>query len=647
MLDCGDRCSIRVQTSKEGRLRLRGVEEHPFTQGFTCAKIRRYPARLRHPERITRPWIREEGGGFRPAGWEEAMRRVVGALEKSLAEPRSVLMVRGSGSMGQGKLYADYLFRRLGARLTRGSLCDGAGIEAVERDTGTLLMNHPSEIDAAQAIILWGRHPRAASIHTLRQVLRARSRGARVIGVNPDTAAVSEVCDEVIRVRPGTDRLLALAAAKLLLEQRPAPPALEEAANGADFVALLDRLQVDELLQSCDVDRKGAELLAGTYLTTTKVATICGWALQRYDQGGETVRAIHALAYLAGSVGAPGGGFYYGVSSGRLFRPLRRMEGARTDADTDLDLRLPVIAQDLLSADPPLSFVWFTASNLLNQAPDALTVRQAFERVPTRVAVEGFWTDTAQAATAVLPPALWLEEEDLVGSYWFPVIGAVRRFADPPPACRSDFEILKRLEADLGLDSPYADLRSWLAGRLTDEAPELDDLWRDGWWIPDEDPVAGRGGFAHLDGRFRFLDTVSTPPDTDDGRPALLSLIRRDALHSQMLPEEQSGPLEVRIHPDRAASLGVKSGGAAILSNERAELPVRVRQDEGLHPEAVACPRDGWIRLGLGPNVLTEARLTDMGETAAYYETRVTLAPATGEPAEAREKHRSNRPEES
>ncbi len=203
-LDCPDRCALlcRVTPSSEiarpapqqaaappaaGRLARRGDPDHPFTRGFTCAKIRRYPGRLVAAERITQPHVRRGSAGadrrsiatssdFEPVSWDEAMAMVAGALRAALADdPASVLLLRGAGSMGASKIFADWLFATLGARRTKGSLCDEAGGQAIALDCGALDMNDPAQIDAAEAIVLWGKHPRACSIHTA-----ARSEERRV-----------------------------------------------------------------------------------------------------------------------------------------------------------------------------------------------------------------------------------------------------------------------------------------------------------------------------------------------------------------------------------------------------------------------------------------------------------------------------------
>jgi len=623
-LDCPDRCSI-VCRVEAGGIRLRGNPDHPYTRGFTCAKIRRYPGRLASPHRIREPWIRS-GEGFRPASWDEALDLVCGELERVRRDdPRGILWVRGAGSMGVSKGALDYLMTALGARGTRGALCDGAGIAAVEADAGRLDMNDPLQIDRAGAIVLWGKNPKASSVHTAAQVGRARSRGVPVVAVTPDPSPVRGLADRVVRVRPGTDRFLALGCCRLLLDSGVRLRPTDRAANPEAFEALVRSRTADEWLGACDVAPADAEALAALYARTRRTATIVGWGVQRHPYGAENVRAIHALAFLAGTLGVEGGGVYFNIPSSRhLNRPR-----PSTPAAPPPPLLLPALARELPRARPPVRFAWVAGSNLLNQAPDAKGLAEAFLRVETRVVVDAFWTETARHATVVLPPALWLEEEDLVGSYWANVVGAVRQVVDPPEGCRGDFEIVAEVARRLGVEFPFPDRDAWLSACLPAQGPDLEALRRRGWAVVPWPEVAWTEGFAHPDGRFRFLEAVHDEPSGP--LPfRFLTLIRPSALHSQMLPEEQPRPLEVRLAPATAEGLGLAAGDPVRIAGTVGELEAVVRIDPLLHPECVAVPRGGWVSLGLGVNEAVPVLVTDLGETAAYYGATVRLEPGGG-----------------
>ena len=106
------------------------------------------------------------GDRFIPVDWKTAYSDIRQRLEEALgSSPASVVHLRGSGSLGVSKAFTDGVFTEIGARGTRGSLCAAAGDLAVALDTG----------------------------------------------------AVDGLSDAVAQPRPGSDRHLALAVAKLLL----------------------------------------------------------------------------------------------------------------------------------------------------------------------------------------------------------------------------------------------------------------------------------------------------------------------------------------------------------------------------------------------------------------------------------------------
>jgi anaerobic selenocysteine-containing dehydrogenase len=51
-MDCPDACSLIVSSDDDGSATLKGNPEHPFTAGFTCAKIKGHIKRLQSSDRI-------------------------------------------------------------------------------------------------------------------------------------------------------------------------------------------------------------------------------------------------------------------------------------------------------------------------------------------------------------------------------------------------------------------------------------------------------------------------------------------------------------------------------------------------------------------------------------------------------------------
>ncbi len=624
--DCPDACSLVVEKTGEGRARIRGNPDHPFTRGFCCAKLKGWERRLRSPSRITSP-LRRTRGGFRPIGWEEALAVAAEKIQDLRDRPGAILHLDSSGNCGIALHVVQHFFNRVGACRAGGSLCAEAGKAAAIADFGALDHNRPEDLLNAKWIVDWGRDLARTSIHQLALVQQARKRGARVLTVSPGGEGSEAWSDETIRIRPGQDRFLAAAVLHAIDAAGRVSPALLDRAVGWE--------RLGALLRGGDPafwERQGGfapqdvRRLAAIYGDAAQpVSTLVGWGLQRYRHGGENVRFIDALAVAAGQVGRPGAGVYYIVSTTRF---LDLSWKAPLAAGLPGRFFKPTIGRDLLAADPPVGLVWVNGSNPVNQSPDAERVARALRQVPFKVVVDAFLTDTAELADLVLPCALNLEQETLVPSFFHDVLNYARPAFPAPEGVRTDAwiaaEVGRRLSPPVEVPSIEEAIRLSLPG-----GPErLAELRERGFIEVRRPQVAWEGfRFAHPDGKYRFpAEGPQADPPPPPGYPlTLLSLVRKEATHSQILPEEQRGPCRAFLAPESPAWADFDPRKPVFLASPQGRLAVAVAPLQGLHPEAVVVRRGGWMKLGCGVNRLIEDAATDLGPNAAFYSQPVRL----------------------
>ena len=198
---------------------LRGDPGHPFTRGALCGKVNRYLDAVTGPDRLTTPLVRvgPKGVGpvsYRPASWDEAVRRVAGGLRASIDinGPESVLPYYFAGTMGlvQGWTMGPRLFAHLGASRLRTTICTAASRAALGSVYGGSVGFEPESVVEAKLIVLWGANLLSTNLHHWPFVRQAQQRGAYVVTIDPlrtDTAARS---DAHVAPLPGTDAALAL-----------------------------------------------------------------------------------------------------------------------------------------------------------------------------------------------------------------------------------------------------------------------------------------------------------------------------------------------------------------------------------------------------------------------------------------------------
>jgi len=635
---CGDGCALLVEAGPEGVRSIRGNPEHPFTRGVVCAKTTRFGQRLGSPRRVTAPLVRR-GDELREAGWDEALGLVAARIDALRDAPQRMLHIHYHASFGLLHQASKLLFNTLGASGFSGAICLGAGAEALRRDFGAIRQGPLREAASARRIVNWGRNANAQSVHLEAMLRQARGRGARVLAVHPGDAPYA--CDEQIVIRPGTDRFLAAAALKLLHGQGLlSPGALARCAHAGAFLDLLEGQPMEALLDACDVDIAQARALAAWYASDPApspaglcpaTASLVGRGLQRYAAGGENVRFIDALAMLSGQVGTPGGGVWF------LAPDRGQAAWDWTAVRPGPSRRFPIVglARAVESADPPVDLVWVEGMNLVTQCPDSLALQRMLRERFT-VVVEPFLTDTARAASVVLPPAIMLECEDVLraNAHGFALHAA--KAVDPPGLCLPNFEIAARLAGMLCLPvdfpDPEAVMDQALRGGVT--GADLASLRRDGWREAPEPPTPWADGvFAHPDGLYRLPEALTPEAPRDPARPLrLLSPVRREHLLSQVPEDEQASPPTVFLAPGSPGLAGLDLSRPVLLETALGEMPVRVELREGLHPEAVVYPRGDWLSRGGCVNRLIRAIETDMGGQAAYYEERARLAPLPPHP---------------
>jgi anaerobic selenocysteine-containing dehydrogenase len=626
-MDCPDACALTIERSDEGRLKVKGNPDNPFTSGFTCAKLKDHVRRIQSPHRLTRPQLKTTNG-WQNISWDEALDICAAKMQALRSRPTAILHIHNEGAKGVLKEATALLFTRLGTSRVRGSLCDAAGYMAGVHDFGSRENNDINDLLNASQIINWGKDFSRSSVHTAALIKRARKNGTGVVTISPGGDGNQTYSDLHVRIRPGTDRFLAAAAMKLFVQNDLIDAKiLEHARTPEKFLNLIQGQSIDALLTSCDVSGVDLDQVYGFYAQPEPVATMIGTGLQRYRYGGENVRFINALALLSGNIGRAGGGSYFQLHS---YRNLNLSWLRDREKLPRRSFQFPIIGQEIMAAtDPPVEMIWVNGSNVINQAPDSQLLIKAFAGIDFKVVVDGFMTDTAEHADLVLPSTLIMEQEDIIGSYLHEQVQYVSAALKAPGEARDDYGILrqvgKRLDPPLRLPSPEDCMRVALDSPFL--SITLEQLRDCGCVRSNRPPIAYEElHFAHRDGRYRFPYILHPEPQSPAQYPMrLLSVVRRKAIHSQILPEDQQQTPVVWVAPDSACLKSVDLQRPVELVSELGRLAVTVQTMEGLHPDVVIYRRGDWISRGGGINQLIAARLTDIGSGAAYYDQYVRL----------------------
>ena len=618
--DCPDSCSIIIEKNNIGedhkKVKIMGNPEHPFTNGFTCAKVKKHINRLKSPNRITSPLLKT-GGAFRKISWDKALDICHKKSSKTLNDdPKKMLHVQDHGARGVTKVVTDNFFTFLGCTKTHGSLCDSTVIQACIDDFGALDHNNIKDILNSTHIVNFGRDFSSSSIHLSQIIRKARKKNIHVTSIWPGGGDYNKHADKLIRINPGTDRFLAIAIIKCLIKNNDLDLTyVNRCSEQNEYFDLVNNVSLSFLSEQCGISLENIKFLADIY-TKNKVSTIIGWGIQRHLTGRETVRHINALSWLSGNVGYTGAGVYFGISS------IRNLDFDWVAHKPDHSLLLPILADEIKQCKPKIEIAWINCSNVVNQAPDSKRLFKTLKNIKFTIVVDAFMNDTAAAADLILPCTLMFEEDDVVGSCMHDYLQYGKKIFNPPGECISDFSIAKELNQKLNTSFSFPKTEECfkLSFPKLDNGVSFDTFKKNGFAFAGKKEIAFENGTEHKSGLFSLVTTLTSEPEKNPIFPMrLLSLINKDYIHSQILPEEQGFLPAVIINPESEHIKNIDLNKKTFLVSCLGKLEVKIKFDISLHPDVIIYRKGDWMLYKGGVNALIEARLTDSGTGAAYY----------------------------
>jgi anaerobic selenocysteine-containing dehydrogenase len=309
---------------------------------------------------------------------------------------------------------------------------------------------------------------------------KLKKTATRIIVIDPIQSDTAKSLGTHLAVKPGTDAALALAMAHVIVtENRYDRSFVQGHVLGFDrFCRYLKSFDPETAAMITGLSSETIRALARDYAAATAPGIWMGYGLQRYANGGNTVRCIDALAAVCGHVGRPGTGANYAA---RSLAPLLNQpeKNSKAHVTASRTFPAPMLGHFLQTVDnPPIAAAFVAGGNPLNQSPDLAAVVSGFDRIPFKVVFDHFMTDTARHADLVLPAATVFEQEDLfVTSMYSHVLNYSQKAVDPPDTLMPESDFFLALATHMGIDTlGFSSSRDYLAQCA---APLLESLGKD------------------------------------------------------------------------------------------------------------------------------------------------------------------------
>ena len=639
---------------QHGKLvKIDGARTNPVTDGYICAKVRRFGDRVYGPDRLLYPALRngrKGEGRFKRVPWDEALALVVEKFEaaKSRHGGEAILPFSYGGSNGlltQDNFDAQ-LWRRFGTSRLARTVCAAPTGAANMALYGKMPSVTYQDYPEAKLIILWGVNPSASGIHLVPFVREAQKRGAKLVVVDPRSTPLARAADVHLPVHVGTDVAVALAIHRYLFANGFADEAFLRAhTRNADI--LRERAEPWTIAAAADVariDPAALEQVAEWYGTTSPALVRCGWGLERNRNGGSAAMAVLALPAVGGKFGVRGGG--YSMSNSASWGIDRTWIGTPEPATREVNMNH--LGRALTEyADPPVTVLFVYNCNPAATVPDQRRILTGLGRDDLfTVVFDQVMTDTALYADLVLPATTFLEGYDFARAYGPIHLELGRPVIDAVGEARSNADVFGELCSRLGLldqREPSGELD--LMVHILDHLPGTigGDLRRGDAATPPfgTTPIQFVDVFprtadrkvdlcqADLDaaapmGLYRFQ-----PDPATDRYPLALISPSSDRTISSTLGELPRPDVRLAMNAADAAARGLADGDLVRVFNDLGEVHCTLTVSPTIRAGVVSLPKGIWrrsTRNNTSGTALVPDTLTDLGGGACFNDARVQVA---------------------
>lgn len=658
-LDCADCCKFNVYVKNDDIIKIEGDKEHPYTKGFICKKGLAHLKRLNHSKRIYKPLIKINDK-WKEIEFDEAINIMVKKLSyyKSKFGSKSVLYYEQYGNGTVLKSIGEKFFNFYGGvSLPKGGPCWSAGIAAQKLDFGDSRSHSLEDMLNSKNIFVWGKNPANTTIHTMQMIKRAKKKGSKIIVIDPIETATAKLADKYIKIKANGDKALALAMGQIIIKNKLYDEKyIKLCVNGfEEYKSYILSLNIKDLSKECGVEIYTIEELVKLYCQ--KYSTILlGFGMQKYKNGGMTIRLIDALGAITGQIGFSGGGVNYAnkvypkilntdpydsekFSNNRYYYTneisefIEKCNLGNTYYKNDIFINHEDDKGDY-ELNIPIKIAIITKSNLLNQLANINNLKRALSKVEFKVCFDMFITDTVKECDLFIPVTSQLESEDLLfSSMMNPYLVYNEKILEPQEKLMDEYyffmEVAKRLKMS---NYPIVTKKEYLEKVIYPLKNINSDIsleyLKNNYFTLHKDVAWSDKNFVNESGKFEIINCeeikkFEANKYKDISKLRLLTNHGRDSLSSQHFMDDD-GIAIAYINEKEAKRSNINNNEIIYLKSENGQIKVKINIDKSIGDNIIMMFVGWWERHG-NPNFLTNSGISDIGGQITYNETFVEI----------------------
>lgn len=552
-----------------------GFLNHPSTRGRSTAMDLVAHLAATDPDRLTYPMKRagsRGSGQWKKISWEEALNEITRAVNESTEQngAASIWLVRGEDSQdGAWQRFMHTLGSASvvsldgdGNKKTGQSLTWGEEIEVPDFANSRYILNFGSNIFET-----FPSHAQA--------VVDGRSdKHAKLITFDPRMSMTAGLSDEWIPVVPGTDGLVALAMANVIMQEGLADTTFINSWTNfsADKLAKhLSQFTLEMAEKESGIKGDVIKRLAIEFATAKPATVFTYRGASSHTNGTYTERACMLLPIITGNVEVAGG---YCMPRHLKWDDIKPAPPLPKQAD---GIKGPLFPYSVKSGTAKVGVLFNYNTNPAHNASAPTYWREILKdekAVPFLVTISSHMTETAALCDIVLPDALYLERNEPVScsSSLFPWMGVRTPVSKVPGEVRELKVVLRDIihaidkEGTKGMKKywDFQDPEEWMT-KYFENVPRLKE---DGGFtaIKDNGPWPIYGSLDHKTGK--MLDKDGKPLKAEYGRykkSGFGTSSKKIEIYSEAMKKKGLDPLPVWHKPENLVPASEKESEGLVF----------------------------------------------------------------------------------
>jgi len=576
--ECAAGCGVRVRVREGRAVKLEGNPDSPINRGRLCARGQAALQGLYNPDRVPHPMVRNANGAFEEIDWDGAIQRLTGRVTG--AAGKGIVFLTGAEQSSFGDLVDEWMKQIDGRRLSYEPFGFDA-LRAGNRATFGTTSLPTYDFANAKYLLSFG----ADFLDTWLSPVEfqngfaqshafdgSRPAGmAKFVYVGPRLSLTGMNADEWVAAKPGTEGLLALAMAQVIMSQHLA----RVPADASRLVGTLSAYSPRAVAQVIGIDPETITRLAHEFARSGGGLAVAGGMAAQYANGAEIVAAVNILNYLAGAVGT-------------LVKFGAELAVGTTSTFGDI----AALTKDM--ADGKVALLFVHGSNPAHSLPGAF--QQALGKVAFKVSFSSYLDETAAACDMILPDhhplEQWGDSRPRAG-----VTALQQPIVQPVFNTRPTGDVILKLSGKAGTFQDYLQAK-WKTKAA--RAANFDQFWADALAKGGQYQTAAAARPVRLGDVAKLTFAASAPapaaqeqqvvvfphPVLHDGRGAnkpwlqeLPDPVSKIAWHSW-----------VEVHPETAEKWGLATGDIVLLKSQFGGQSFPAWITKSVRPDVLAVP---------------------------------------------------------